>query len=183
MTTSVAYYKRNMYLYNLGCHDLGTNAGFMYCWDETIASRGSQEIGSCLIEHLKSRATSKRHIIMWSDACTGQNRNLKLPLYLLKFIQSNNNSVEIIDHKFMVSGHSYLPNDTDFASIESYSKNRLIYSPDDWHNIILKCRRKNKFHLTKMRRDDFKSVANLENCITRRKKDQENNPVNWLKIQ
>lgn len=79
---------------------------------------------------------------MWSDACTRQHRNIKLPLYLMKFIQNNNNNAEIVDHTFMVSGHSYLPKDTDFGSIEMYAKNRVIYTPGDWHTIILQCRKK-----------------------------------------
>nr|CAH7745912.1 unnamed protein product [Callosobruchus chinensis] len=47
LTCSLAYYKRNMYVYNLGIHELGEDEkGFMYVWNETIASRGAQEIGS-----------------------------------------------------------------------------------------------------------------------------------------
>ena len=114
---------------------------------------------------------------MWSDACTGQNRNIKLPLYLMKFIQNNNNNVEIVDHKFMVSGHSYLPNDSDFGSIEMYAKNIINYTPEDWHTIVLQCRKINKFVLTKITCNDFKSVVNLEQCITRRKKLRTITPV------
>lgn len=76
----------------------------------------------------------------------------------------------MVDHKFIVSGHSYLPNDTDFGSIEMYAKNRVIYTLDDWHTTILQCRKRNKFMLKKMTRDDFKSAVNLQHCITRRKK-------------
>lgn len=48
LTCQVAYYKRNCYLYNLGCHELSSGLGFMYCWDETEGSRGSQEIAACV---------------------------------------------------------------------------------------------------------------------------------------
>jgi len=51
LTTTQAYYKRNMYVYNLGCHELKTGLGFMYGWDETVASRGSQEVTSCVMKH------------------------------------------------------------------------------------------------------------------------------------
>ncbi len=183
LTTSVAYYMRNTYYYNFGCHELGTGLGFTFCWDETFASRGSQEIGSCFVKHLAARASSAKHIVLYSDACTGQNRNIKFCLYLMKYIQGPQSNAEIIDHKFMVSGHSFLPNDSDFGSIELYAKNKLIYTADDWYSIILKCRRNNPFMLTKMGREDFKSVAKLENCITRRKKNENNSAVNWLKIQ
>lgn len=50
---------------------------------------------------------------------TGQDRNLKLTLMWLKVVQSTKNAVELINHKFLYSGHSYLPNDADFGTIES----------------------------------------------------------------
>ena len=36
----------------------------------------------------------------------------------MKIIQSSDNNIEVVDHKFLVSGHSFLPNDRDFGSIE-----------------------------------------------------------------
>ena len=44
LSVSVAYYKRNMYVYNLEFHNFHNNNAKMYTWDETIASRGSQEV-------------------------------------------------------------------------------------------------------------------------------------------
>lgn len=183
LTTSVAYYKRNMYVYNLGCHEMSTDLGFMYVWDETIASRGSQEISSCVQKHLQERATTLKHVVLYSDTCTGQNRNLNFVLMLMKLVDSDNNSIENIDFKFMVSGHSFLPNDSDFGSIELYAKQKSIYVPEDWYDIIKKSRRNKTFHVTKMSRCDFKSVTSLQQTITKRKKNTDNQPVSWLKMQ
>ncbi|GFX51550.1 uncharacterized protein TNCV_5012541 [Trichonephila clavipes] len=52
LTTSVAYYKRNLYVYNFGCHELNKNISHMFVWPETEGSRGSQEISSCLIKYI-----------------------------------------------------------------------------------------------------------------------------------
>lgn len=111
LTTSVAYYKRNMYCYNLGVHDLETDKSYMYVWDETTASRGSQEIASCLAVHVTEEAIHKKHLIAFSDTCTGQNRNLKLALTWMKIVTDKTNNLNIIDHKFLVFGHSYMKND------------------------------------------------------------------------
>lgn len=37
LTVSDAYYKRNLYCYNLGVHDLVKDSGYFYTWDETTA--------------------------------------------------------------------------------------------------------------------------------------------------
>lgn len=184
LTCQVAYYKRNCYLYNLGCHELSTKLGFMYCWDETVGSRGSQEIAACVIKHIQTRASSAKQVVMYSDSCTGQNRNFKMALTLMRFLQSESSGeVEVIDQKFMQSGHSFLPNDCDFASIENHSKTRQIFCPRDWYEIIIQARKKNPFHLSVMTGDDFLSTKSLESRVTRRKCATDGFPVNWLKIQ
>lgn len=72
LTTYVAYYKRNMYVH----HEMSSSdIAFMYIWDETIASSSSQEIGSCVIKHLQTRASTSKHIVLYIGSCTGQNRN------------------------------------------------------------------------------------------------------------
>ena len=57
-------------------------------------------------------------IIRYSDSRIGQNKNVKTVFSLLKLVQSIEIRVESIEVKFLVSGHSYLPNVSDFAIIE-----------------------------------------------------------------
>lgn len=110
-----------MYVYNLGIHELGEEEkAFMYVWDETTASRGAQEIGSCIRKHILKNAKNARQIIAYSDACGGQNRNFKQCLFWLKLLADTD--IQTVDHKFMVSDHSFLPNDREFGQIEQYAK-------------------------------------------------------------
>ena len=64
--------------------------------------------------------------------CTGQNRNLQIALMWLRVVQSLKNNIEVIDHKFLVSGLSYLPNDADFGILEMALKKNFLY-----HRIIM----------------------------------------------
>jgi len=68
----------------------------------------------------------------------------------------------------MVSGHSFLLNDSDFGSIEIYTKNKHINVADDWYKIISKCRRNKPFHVSKMYQQDFKSTKNLQNMVKKK---------------
>ena len=121
LSVSVACYKRNMFVYNLRFHNFHNENAKMYVWDETIASSGSQEIASCILKHIQD-ITTQKHVMAYSDACTGQNRNINIALIWLKIVQPSDNNVETVDHKFMVSGHSFLPNDRDFGLIETKIK-------------------------------------------------------------
>lgn len=98
LSVEVAYYKRQLSTYNLGIHNLTTNDAYMYVRNESMASRGPQE--------------------MYSDQCGGQNRNIKIALICNFVVGSNDYLPTEIHHKFLVSGHSYLACDRDFGVIE-----------------------------------------------------------------
>jgi hypothetical protein len=71
LTTNVCYYKRQLFVYNMGIHDCGMDKGFMYMWDES-ASRGSMEVGSCIRKHLSTqRSSTSKHLFAYSDSCGG----------------------------------------------------------------------------------------------------------------
>lgn len=95
----------------------------------------------------------------------------------MKFQQNETTEIEIIDQKFLVSGHSFLPNDSDFGSVELAAKGKTIYLPQQWHDIMTACRRKKKIVVCQMSSNETISTENLEKNITQKR------PVNWLKIQ
>ena len=66
----------------------------MNAWDETVrerTSRGSQEVASCILKHLKN-IRNQKHIIAYSGMCAGQNRNMKLAVTWFKIVQSAENN-------------------------------------------------------------------------------------------
>ena len=40
----------------------------MYVWDETTASRGPQEVASCILAHMENITTTQKYVIAYSDA-------------------------------------------------------------------------------------------------------------------
>ena len=79
-------------------------------------------------------------LILLSDSCGGQNRNIKVVL-MLKSILASHPNLQTIYLKSLVPGHTFLLNDSDFGDIESCLKyHQQIYSPEDYINIILTCR-------------------------------------------
>ena len=181
---SIAYFKRDMYIYNLGCHEISSGSGFMYAWDETIGSRGTEEISSCVLYHIKLVVPAEaQHIVMFSDCCGGQNRSIKTAVAFMHFLQQDHHNIKVIDHKFMVSGHSFLPNDADFGVIEAYNKSRPIYDPDDWYEAIIMSKKKQPFHMKVMSQSEIFSVESLLKNITNRNTNNLKQPVNWLKLR
>lgn len=143
----------------------------MYVWSENVASRGGQEVASCLLKHFQNNLPETvKHVILYSDSCGGQNRNIKVALILKHFLASSN--LDLIEQKFFLSGHSFNSCDQNFGYIEKEQrKYETIYDPDHWVDIIKNTRKTEpKFNVTKMEAKDFFTSQDLQQVITNRKK-------------
>lgn len=181
LNTNEAYYKRKLWTYNLCIYDEVPRKGYMYVWNESIASRGAQEIASCLKFHIENFVLeTAEHIILYSDSCGAQNRNIKVTL-MLKKILSNSNYLQKITQKFFVSGHSYNSCDRCFGLIERQKKiTSEIFITNHWIQLISRAKKTEPvFSVQEMTSNMFYSTDNLQQMITNRKKSVDNSKVNW----
>ena len=79
LATNIIFYKRQLWVYNLGVHSAKRNQGNCMIWVEGEAGRGAQEVGSCLYKYIINNVGAGiEELRLWSDSCGGQNRNIKL---------------------------------------------------------------------------------------------------------
>ncbi|KAK4298288.1 hypothetical protein Pmani_029355 [Petrolisthes manimaculis] len=133
ITACVAYYKRKMWTYNLCIHNLKTNTSIMYLWDETQAKRGSCEVASCIKHWIdeESNIADFSQLVVVSDNCAGQNKNINLVLFYLRELHSRR--LMSIDHVYLVPGHSYMACDRALGNIERHLRRvPILYTPEDY---------------------------------------------------
>ena len=63
-----------------------------------------------------------------------------------------------VHQKFMISGHSFLPCDRDFALIERQKKKTKPMVPSDWKYVIASSKLNKPFNVIEMYQSDFKDL-------------------------
>lgn len=187
---SPMYYSRKICVFNLTIYNSAPpNDAYCYCWSELNGKRGSSEIGTCLFEYITHLPPHVKEVSLWSDTCGGQNRNQHVASLLLYLVQVTD--IEIIQHNFLESGHSYMEADSMHSSIEHAKKFVSVYTINDWLNIFKLARskrNKNKksepYNVQEFKFNNFYDLKNLsENLIRNKIKDTEGQTVNWLLIK
>lgn len=155
----------------------------MYLWHEAIASKGQQEVTSCLIYHLKNFIPSHcKEIILFSDSCGGQNRNIKTSAMLSHYLEKSENLLSITQY-FFRPGHSYNVCDRKFAIIEKKRKKvNTIYVPSQWKTLIEESKQTlPRFNVIELDGTNFLSCEGLpKEFCTNRKKTVDNQELNWF---
>ena len=101
---------------NLGIHIGDNNKGYMFLWHKRVSKRGGNKITLRLYKAVTCKIFYKKKMTIWSDNCIAQNKN-KIMLFLYIYLVKKGYFDEVYQ-KYLVSGHSFLSCDRDFAKID-----------------------------------------------------------------
>ena len=136
-------------------------------WNESEAKRGSSEIASCLLHYVRNYISEDvNKLVVFSDNCGGQNKNVNLLLFYLRLIHQER--LNFIKHYYMTPGHSFLPCDRDFGNFELFLKGKKVYSTPHYMELMVKCRSQNPFNVIKMDKSLFFYFDWLQRFATKR---------------
>jgi len=159
---SVMFYLRKLSLYNFTVFELFSNRGYCFLWNETIAHRGANEVASCLMKFVEKMASQgKKRFSLYSDSPSGQNRNrMVFALWLYLAVKHGVS----LTHRFFESGHSFSEVDSIHGNIETESRDKEIFHPDQWVQQIMNAKQNGESydidHLTTETCLDFHQFVN-----------------------
>ena len=180
---SQLYYKRKLSIFNFTIYSLADKEGKCYIWDETEGKRGANEIATCIFFYLCSLPEIVEDVIIYSDCCSGQNRNQYLAAGLghaVKVIQN----IKSITHKYLETGHTQMECDSMHSAISYAKKGTEIFTPSHWDNILRMARRNRPYIVIPVRYTDFLDFKALAAAKLRNTKtDIMGQRVNWLRLK
>lgn len=179
------FYKRKLSCYNFTVYDLGSGEGTCYFWHEAIASRGANEIASCL-HHFLLEADKKSvgEVVLFCDGCGGQNKNSILPAMFAYFID-HSVSVKCITLYFFETNHGQCEGDAMHSTIErAVKRSGDVFVPTQLAMIIRLARRV-PYKVIEVQRQllmDWKQYSQKLRILRIRESD-EGVSMDWTKIK
>ena len=182
--TGPMYYKRKLTLHNFTIYESTTSKkdnAFCYLWPEIDGNRGANEIGTCIFNYLESLNEKIEHVTLYSDCCSGQNRNQYVCSVLMHAVSVL--PIKIIDHKFLIPGHTMMECDSMHSAIEFSQRHLSVYSVHEWVNIIQLARKQNPYKVRVMSFDDFKDLKALASKMITNRRTFSAGTCNWMQIR
>lgn len=178
LKSGAAFYKRQLWTFNLTIRNCTTNKPYCFMWHEGIGGRGANQIASCVYNYILNYVPDGiKHLIFYSDSCSGQNKNIHMVCMFLLAVR-NHPSVETITHNFFVPGHTHMDCDVDHALIEKAKKKTQmdIHHPRDWYQLVRTCGKKQYFTVIEMETEQFLDFASLlKGPLIQKKVDEDKN--------
>ena len=129
ITTNDIYYKRQLSCISFNIHVLSTKDSYFYCYDETIAKKGADDVSSLLYDFSMNRLNKLVcNLEIFCDSCAGQNKNYTIFKFIhwLVHVVRRFDSVKIV---FPIRGHSYMESDKDFGLLNQHTHAQV---PAEW---------------------------------------------------
>ncbi|KAK9744311.1 hypothetical protein QE152_g7933 [Popillia japonica] len=139
---SSMYFKTKLIVHNFTIYNLKTKEVYCYLWNESEGQLTANEFSSILVNFLEVEVFPKNcttnNIIIYSDGCSGQNRNVTLSNALLHVATLYET---VIIQKYLLKGHTQMEVDSVHSAIERIVRKSKINLPADYIEICRKARR------------------------------------------
>lgn len=135
------------------------NIPFPVVWNESVSGRKQEDIISAMRAFLMYKR-DKRHIVLWMDNCSAQNKNWAMLSFLIQIINSNLIAAETITLKYFEPGHTFMSADSYHHRVEqSMQKKGKVYDFNDFVDAVKNAQKPSEVKV--MAVSDFYEYADL----------------------
>lgn len=131
------YFKTKLKVHNFTIFNLATHQATNYWWNETEADLVASVFTSIIFHHLEKHCKDNLPIVLWSDGCPYQNRNVVLSNALCNYAVKYQ---KIVTQRYLEPGHTQMECDSVHSVLERKLKNQDILLPHNYVTITKNAR-------------------------------------------
>lgn len=140
LNATAIYFKTKLCSHNFTVYNITTRQTTCYWFTEIDSDLSASTFVSCLTDYLIRHCVPKKlPVVIYSDGCTYQNRNVVMANGLLNFAILHGIT---ITQKYLERGHTQMEVDSVHSAIERRLKNKKIHLPSDYLRATEEARRK-----------------------------------------
>lgn len=182
---SAVFYKRRFSVFNFTFYNIFNKDCFCYTWSEADSKRGSSEIATCVYNALQFYDSKGIKVAsLYSDGCSGQNKNSIMATMLLYTVLHSTNLDEI-SLKFFETSHGQNEGDSVHSTISYAIKHAgNIFIPSQLFPVFKLARRQHPYNVCPLQYNDFLDFKTLakELRVLTVKKSESGDPFKWTEI-
>lgn len=153
---SQLFYHRRLSNFNLTVYNTASKDCECYLWHEGLSKRGSSEISTCLYKYLMTLDLNNiEEVFLFSDGCSGQNKNSAIATMLLHVVLTSKN-IRMISLRFFEPYHGQNEGDSAHSAIQtSISAAGDLFVPSQLIPVIRLARHKKPYIVQTLESQDF----------------------------
>lgn len=139
LNANATFYKTKLSCHNFTVYNVKNHHTMCYWFSEVDCDLSASVFATCLTEYLNRYCQDTQEIIIYSDGCTHQNRNIILANALLDYSVTYSKTVI---QKYLERGHTQMECDSVHACIEKKLKSREIHLPSEYLTVTHEARKR-----------------------------------------
>ncbi|MES9905049.1 MAG: hypothetical protein ABW168_20530 [Sedimenticola sp.] len=161
LQASAMYYKTKLACHNFTVYDLKSKEVTCYFWHEGEGDLTSDSFSSCITDYIETLTEDQnvKEIIIYSDGCCYQNRNVGLSNTLLKLAVDKHVT---ITQKYLEKGHTQMEVDSAHSVIERKLKKKPIYVPYNYVEVMSQARPSQPYKVKYITHEFFGKYSDLQ---------------------
>lgn len=156
LQVSASYYKMKLMVHNFIFYNMVTGDADCYIWHEGAGGVTANEFTTITLDYIvKNLSLDTKTVIIFSDGCGYQNRNVTLSNALS--LLAENKGLEIFQY-YLEKGHTQMECDSIHACIERKLKNREVFVPGCYVQVCKRAKLKDPYKVHYVTYDFFFNI-------------------------
>ena len=148
----------------LARRELQEAASVCVLWHEGETGRSCEDVAAAFFLYMSTACRNMKHVTVWADNCSGQNKNWTLCTALLQLVHAAENAIDKVTMKFFEPGHTSMAADAVHQTVSKKIRAKeKLEDFDDYTDVV------NAAGVKSLRMEPGRNMLELKDGVSRGK--------------